>query len=67
MPKVIISDTSCFIILSKIDELRLLQQVYGVVITTAEIAMEYGDNLPEWVKVKKVDDKRRQTLLEMQP
>lgn len=66
MPRVIISDTSCFIILSKIDKLDILKQVYGVVTTTVDIANEYGESLPEWVRVIEVNDKHRQALLEMQ-
>ena len=42
MHKTIISDTSCFIILTNIGELDLLHQVYGQVTTTIEIAQEYG-------------------------
>ncbi|MEI8075148.1 MAG: DUF3368 domain-containing protein [Bacteroidota bacterium] len=66
MPKTIISDTSCLIILSNIGELELLQKVYGQIITTIEIATEYGEILPEWVSIYSVTDKYRQQLLEMQ-
>ena len=66
MPKIIISDTSCFIILANIGELELLQKAYGEIVTTTEIANEYGEPLPEWVKIGTVKDKYRQQLLEMQ-
>ena len=66
MHNAIISDTSCFIILANIDELELLQKVYGHILTTIEIAQEYGEKLPEWVEVVAVKDKYRQQLLEMQ-
>ena len=66
MPKTIISDTSCFIILSNIGELNLLQKVYGQIITTIEIATEFGEQLPDWVSIHQVTDKYRQQLLEMQ-
>ncbi|MBS1666239.1 MAG: DUF3368 domain-containing protein [Bacteroidetes bacterium] len=66
MPKTIISDTSCFIILSSIGELELLHKVYGQIVTTNDIALEYGEPLPEWVTVETVTDKYRQQLLEMQ-
>jgi predicted nucleic acid-binding protein len=66
MPETIISDTSCFIILSNIEELDLLQKVYGQVITTVEVAAEYGAVLPDWVEIKTVNDKYRQKILEMQ-
>lgn len=65
MPKTIISDTSCFIILRKIGELELLQKVYREIITTLEIAIEYGEPLPEWVTIMKVNDSYKQTLLEL--
>lgn len=66
MRKTIISDTSCFIILSNIGELELLHLVYGQIITTADIAEEFGDKLPDWVEIVAVKDKIRQQLLEMQ-
>jgi len=66
MPKTIISDTSCFIILSKIGELDLLQKVYGQIATTTEIANEFGETLPDWVLILSPKDKIRQQLLELQ-
>ena len=47
MPKIIISDTSCFIVLTNIGELDLLYKVYGRIITTIDIATEFGETLPE--------------------
>lgn len=66
MPKVIISDTSCFIILTKIGALDLLQKVYGQILTTSDIAEEFGEKLPEWVIIKDVLDKYKQKILELQ-
>lgn len=66
MHKTIISDTSCFIILSKIGELDLLRTVYGRIITTPEIAEEYGEKLPEWVEIRSVSDQYRMKILGMQ-
>lgn len=66
MPETIISDTSCFIILTNIDALYLLNAVYGQVVTTPEIANEYGEAFPEWVKITSVRDKYKQQLIEMQ-
>jgi predicted nucleic acid-binding protein len=42
MHKTIISDTSCLIVLSNIGELDLLQKTYGEIVTTMEVATEYG-------------------------
>ena len=66
MPKTIISDTSCFIILTNIGELELLHKIYGQVLTTIDIATEYGEPLPDWVEIETVTDKYTQQLLEMQ-
>jgi predicted nucleic acid-binding protein len=66
MPKVIISDTSCLIILSKIGKLDLLEKLYGRVYTTLDIAQEFGEPIPNWLLVKDVADEFRQKILEMQ-
>ena len=66
MPSPIIADASCFIVLSNIGELTLLQQVYGSVITTHEVAAEYGEPLPSWVVIQAVKDQQKQLLLHLQ-
>jgi len=66
MPKTIISDTSCLIVLTNIGELDLLHQTYGTIITTTEVATEYGEVLPKWVEIKAAEDKNLQQVLELQ-
>jgi len=66
MPKTIISDASCFIILSKIGEMDLLQKVYGEVITTPEVVDEFGEFLPEWVVIKSPTNADKQKILEIE-
>jgi predicted nucleic acid-binding protein len=66
MPKTIISDTSCFIILSNIGELDLLHKVYGQITTTPDIVAEFGETMPDWIEIARVTDSYRQQLLEMQ-
>lgn len=66
MPKVIISDTSCLIILNKIGELDLLRRLYNTVTITHDILLEYGEQLPDWIEVQQAKDQYRQQLLEMQ-
>lgn len=66
MPKIVISDTSTLILFHKIDELELLQKVYQEVITTPEIAKEFGESLPDWIKIQAVSDKKYQNFLETQ-
>ena len=64
MPETIISDTSCLIILNNIGELELLPKIYGRIITTSEVANEYGELLPEWIEIKSVKDKNKQKIFE---
>jgi len=52
--------------LANISELEFLHKAYGQIVTTVDIATEYSEVLPEWVKVVTVKDKYRQQLLEMQ-
>jgi len=66
MPKTIISDTSCFIVLSKIGQMELLQRLFGNIITTPEIAEEFGEILPNWVDIVSVKDKHKQQLFDIQ-
>jgi len=66
MRKIIISDTSCLIILSKIGELEILKKLYQTIITTSEIANEFGEELPIWIEILKVKDISKQQLLELQ-
>jgi predicted nucleic acid-binding protein len=66
MPKIVISDISTLILFHKIDELNLLQKVYAELITTPEIAEEFGDKLPDWIKIQPVSDKKYQDFLETQ-
>ena len=54
--KVIISDTSCLIVLSRIQRLDLLKDLYGSILITEEVACEFGEELPSWVEIKKVQN-----------
>ena len=65
-PKTIISDTSCLIVLTNINELDLLQKVYGEIITTQEVADEFGEALPDWIKIESPTNKLLQQTLELQ-
>lgn len=64
--KIVIADTSCFILLKKIDELDLLMQIFTQVLTTPEIVEEFGEELPDWILVQTVKDKKFQTALALQ-
>ncbi|MEQ9423248.1 MAG: DUF3368 domain-containing protein [Cyclobacteriaceae bacterium] len=56
MPK-IITDTSCLILLSKIGQLNLLNELYSEVWVTQEIVNEYGAGLPKFIKISRVKPK----------
>jgi len=66
MPKVVISDTSTLILFHKIDEFNLLRKVYEELITTPEIAKEFGEKLPDWIHIQPVSDRKYQDFLETQ-
>lgn len=66
MPKIIISDTSTLIIFQKIEALEILQKVYGELLTTPQIALEFGDDLPSWIKIESVTDTKYLRFLSTQ-
>lgn len=46
MPKIVIADSSCLIILSKIGKLNVLHWLYQEIYITPEIVTEFGEELP---------------------
>ncbi|HRP93888.1 MAG TPA: DUF3368 domain-containing protein [Ignavibacteriaceae bacterium] len=66
MPDIFIADTSCLIVLNKIDQLELLKNLYQTVLTTQDIQNEFGEVLPSWIEIKILKDKTRQLILELQ-
>ncbi|MBK6997550.1 MAG: DUF3368 domain-containing protein [Saprospiraceae bacterium] len=64
METVIVSDTSCLIVLSKIGHLDLLKSLYGSVVITPTVALEFVDSLPEWIDIRSPKNISLQTLLE---
>lgn len=64
MQKVIISDTSCLILLDKINELTLLHTLFGQIIVTQEIVDEFKKDLPDWFTVVNPINKTYQKILE---
>jgi predicted nucleic acid-binding protein len=64
MDKLIISDTSCLIALTKIDKLELLKNLYQEIIITQDVYVEFGGSLPEWILISEVKNKQRQQELE---
>lgn len=64
MQRVIISDTSCLILLDKIGELALLNKLYGEITITQEIADEFKEDLPDWFRIENASNKTYQKILE---
>jgi predicted nucleic acid-binding protein len=50
----IIADTSCLIALTNIELLDILKKMCSTVVVTPEIAGEYGEPLPDWIKIEAV-------------
>jgi len=64
MPKVIVSDTSCLILLDKIGRLELLNKLFGEIIITQIVADEFGIPLPDYLIVKNPKNIVYQSILE---
>lgn len=58
MPEIIIADTSCLVLLEKIDKLNILHKLFGTVFVTDTVADEFGSELPEWIQKKEFEDKK---------
>ncbi|MCG6154082.1 DUF3368 domain-containing protein [Leptospira bandrabouensis] len=48
----IISNTSCLILLTKIQQLELLKSLYKSIIITDTVKAEFGENIPNFIKIK---------------
>ena len=67
MPKkIIISDTSSLIALTNIGELELLKKVYEEVVITPDIAEEYGQETPDWIRIEQIKDIQKFRLLNLE-
>ncbi|MBU0765527.1 MAG: DUF3368 domain-containing protein [Bacteroidetes bacterium] len=52
MRKIIVSDTSCVVLLDKIGNLDLLKSFFGKITITPEVAEEFGKPLQDWIRVE---------------
>ena len=64
MSKIIVSDTSCLILLDKLNLLFILKELFEEIAITPEIEKEYGQTLTAWIKVVAVQNKVYQTMLQ---
>jgi predicted nucleic acid-binding protein len=66
MPELVIADTSCLIVLQKINRLLILKKLFNSISITNDIYLEFGEELPEWVVIKEVEDKKKKQLLQLE-
>lgn len=64
MPGIIISDTSCLILLEKLGKLDLLKTVFGKLTITQIVADEFEKAIPEFIEIENPKDKNYQRILE---
>ncbi len=63
--EIIISDTSCLILLYRINEFDLLKGISANIFVTKKISEEFGKPLPGWIKIRAPLDRHYQQILEM--
>lgn len=64
--RVIISDTTILIAFEKINSIELLEMLYEEIVVTPEVKEEFGESLPNWIKVQEVSDNDKMRLLELE-
>ncbi len=64
MSKIIVSDTSCLILLDKLDRLFILKQLFETITITPEIKSEYGKAVPPWIKIASPKNIKYQKIIE---
>jgi len=64
--KIVIADTSCFILLDKIQEWELLPSLFKEIFTTNVVAEEFIKPLPAWIKIKPVTNEHYLQLLSLE-
>ncbi len=64
MQRIIVSDTSCLILLDKIGHISLLKSLFGSITITSIIAGEFGKKLPDFIRVEDPKNKNYQRILE---
>ena len=65
MFNLIIADTSVLIVLSKINRLHILKEIFNSITITPEIHHEFGEELPDWIVIKGINDDKRKRILQL--
>lgn len=64
MHKIIVTDTSCLILLDKLNRVDLLKSLFGKITITQIIADEFGKPIPDFIIIENPEDKNYQKILE---
>jgi predicted nucleic acid-binding protein len=64
MPGIIVSDTSCLILLDKLGRIDLLKSLFSKITITDIIAKEFGKVLPDFVEIRNPQEKNYQRIFE---
>ena len=64
MRKIIVSDTSCLILLDKLSRIDLLKSLFGNITITQIIADEFGKTVPDFIHIEDPKDINYQKILE---
>lgn len=62
----VIADSSCLMVLFNAGHLGLLPRVFRKINTTPEVALEFGEPLPEWILIEAAANRLHQHSLEQQ-
>jgi predicted nucleic acid-binding protein len=63
MQKIIVSDTSCLILLQKLHQLKLLKELFGKIIITKEVEDEFIGDLPDFFQIQHPKDPNYHKIL----
>ena len=66
MYNLVIADTSCLIVLEKINRLELLHNIFDKITITFEVKEEFGKALPTWIDIETIHDRTKQKILELE-
>ncbi|MCD4772133.1 MAG: DUF3368 domain-containing protein [Bacteroidales bacterium] len=64
MHKIIVSDTSCLILLDKLERIDLLKSLFGKITITQTVADEFGKTIPYFIDIENPKDNNYQKILE---
>lgn len=63
--EIIIADASCLIVLENIQELPILEKLFGEILITQEVKEEFGLDLPDWITVRKLNNQSKKEALSL--